>query len=149
MSSLFCLLQVARQLQPSVVYIGDAERTFVKKVPKTDKVTFNSFSHFMTYVATCTLWMRNQTFAMGGKNRRVVKVNCRWQKTCSRQPAQSAGKVEPLSPSVVGTLSAGKHKKLPSVAKKKRQVNKTMFFLLFIDRPQETEEGPAEDFENS
>jgi len=29
---------VARQLQPSVVYIGDAERTFVKKVPKTDKV---------------------------------------------------------------------------------------------------------------
>ena len=30
--------QVARQLQPSVVYVGDAERTFVKKVPKTDKV---------------------------------------------------------------------------------------------------------------
>ena len=29
---------MARQLQPSVVYIGDAERTFVKKVPKTDKV---------------------------------------------------------------------------------------------------------------
>lgn len=46
MSSLFCLLQVARQLQPSVVYIGDAERTFVKKVPKTDKVTFNSFFTF-------------------------------------------------------------------------------------------------------
>ena len=33
------LFQVARQLQPSVVYIGDAERTFVKKVPKTDKVS--------------------------------------------------------------------------------------------------------------
>ena len=46
MSSLFCLLQVARQLQPSIVYIGDAERTFVKKVPKTDKVTFNSFFTF-------------------------------------------------------------------------------------------------------
>ena len=24
-----------------------------------------------------------------------------------------------------------------------------MFFLLFADRPQETEEGPAKDFENS
>lgn len=35
----YFLFQVARQLQPSVVYIGDAERTFVKKVPKTDKVT--------------------------------------------------------------------------------------------------------------
>ena len=37
--SLFSLLQVARQLQPSVVYVGDTERTFVKKIPKTDKVT--------------------------------------------------------------------------------------------------------------
>jgi len=34
---LHMVFKVARQLQPSVVYIGDAERTFVKKVPKTDK----------------------------------------------------------------------------------------------------------------
>lgn len=29
--------QVARQLQPSVVWIGDAEKTFYKKVPKLEK----------------------------------------------------------------------------------------------------------------
>ncbi|XP_044182545.1 dynein regulatory complex protein 11-like [Acropora millepora] len=34
---LHMVFKVARQLQPSVVYLGDAERTFVKKVPKTDK----------------------------------------------------------------------------------------------------------------
>ena len=32
------VLKVGRQLQPSVILIGDAERTWVKKVPKTDKV---------------------------------------------------------------------------------------------------------------
>ena len=32
-------LKVARQLQPSVVYIGECEKTFLKKVPKTDKVS--------------------------------------------------------------------------------------------------------------
>lgn len=31
------VFKVARQMQPSVVYIGDAEKTFMKKVPKTDK----------------------------------------------------------------------------------------------------------------
>ena len=36
---LYFYSQVARQMQPSVVYIGDAEKTFVKKVPKTDKVS--------------------------------------------------------------------------------------------------------------
>ncbi len=38
-----CLLQVARALQPSVLYIDDCERMFKKKIPKTDlvrKVTF-------------------------------------------------------------------------------------------------------------
>merc|ERR1719494_802865 len=34
---LHMVFKVARQLQPSVVFLGDAERTFVKKVPKTDK----------------------------------------------------------------------------------------------------------------
>nr|CAB3255453.1 IQ and AAA domain-containing protein 1-like [Phallusia mammillata] len=29
--------KVARQLQPSVIYIGDAEKTFIKKAPKGDK----------------------------------------------------------------------------------------------------------------
>lgn len=29
--------QVARQLQPSVIWIGDAEKTFYKKVPKLEK----------------------------------------------------------------------------------------------------------------
>ena len=32
------VLKVGRNLQPSVLYIGDAERTWLKKVPKTDKV---------------------------------------------------------------------------------------------------------------
>ena len=36
-------LQVARQMQPSVVYIGDAEKTFMKKIPKTDKVNNDDF----------------------------------------------------------------------------------------------------------
>ena len=31
------LSQVARQLQPSVIWIGDAEKTFYKKVPKPEK----------------------------------------------------------------------------------------------------------------
>ncbi|XP_053569472.1 dynein regulatory complex protein 11 [Bombina bombina] len=31
------VLKVARQLQPSVIWIGDAEKTFCKKVPKADK----------------------------------------------------------------------------------------------------------------
>ena len=30
--------QVARAWPPSVVFIGDCERTFMKKIPKTDKV---------------------------------------------------------------------------------------------------------------
>ena len=30
-------LQVAKQLQPSVIFIGDCEKTFVKKAPKGDK----------------------------------------------------------------------------------------------------------------
>ena len=34
---LHMVFKVARQMQPSVVYIGDAEKTFMKKVPKTDK----------------------------------------------------------------------------------------------------------------
>lgn len=33
-------MQVAKAWQPSVVYIGDCERTWMKKVPKTDKVAF-------------------------------------------------------------------------------------------------------------
>lgn len=32
------VLKVGRLLQPSVILISDAERTFLKKVPKTDKV---------------------------------------------------------------------------------------------------------------
>jgi len=43
---------VARQLQPSVVYIGDAERTFVKKVPKTDKVTDVNISFYFLWFST-------------------------------------------------------------------------------------------------
>ena len=38
-------LQVARQMQPSVVYIGDAEKTFMKKIPKTDKVNNDFFAN--------------------------------------------------------------------------------------------------------
>ncbi|KAM4602204.1 dynein regulatory complex protein 11 [Polymixia lowei] len=34
---LHMVLKVARQLQPSVIWIGDAEKTFYKKVPKTEK----------------------------------------------------------------------------------------------------------------
>lgn len=34
---LHMVFKVARQLQPSVVYIGDCEKTFQKKIPKTDK----------------------------------------------------------------------------------------------------------------
>eukprot|EP00112_Aurelia_sp_Birch-Aquarium-sp1_P000787 Seg1077.3 transcript_id=Seg1077.3/GoldUCD/mRNA.D3Y31 product="Dynein regulatory complex protein 11" protein_id=Seg1077.3/GoldUCD/D3Y31 len=34
---LHLVFKVARQLPPSVVYIGDCEKTFLKKVPKTDK----------------------------------------------------------------------------------------------------------------
>ena len=32
------VFKVARALQPSVIYIGGAERSWMKKVPKTDKV---------------------------------------------------------------------------------------------------------------
>lgn len=31
-------LQVARELQPSVVWIGDTEKTFYKKVPSTERM---------------------------------------------------------------------------------------------------------------
>jgi SpoVK/Ycf46/Vps4 family AAA+-type ATPase len=31
------VFKVARALQPSIVYIGDAEKTWMKKIPKTDK----------------------------------------------------------------------------------------------------------------
>ena len=31
-------VQVAKAWQPSVVYIGDCEKTWMKKIPKTDKV---------------------------------------------------------------------------------------------------------------
>ncbi|XP_030637612.1 dynein regulatory complex protein 11 [Chanos chanos] len=34
---LHVVLKVARQLQPSVIWIGDAEKTFYKKVPKSEK----------------------------------------------------------------------------------------------------------------
>uniref|UniRef100_UPI003AAA3AAD dynein regulatory complex protein 11 n=1 Tax=Centroberyx gerrardi TaxID=166262 RepID=UPI003AAA3AAD len=34
---LHMVFKVARQLQPSVIWIGDAEKTFYKKVPKTEK----------------------------------------------------------------------------------------------------------------
>ena len=39
-------IQVARAWQPSIVFIGDCERTWVKKVPKTDKVC-----EYHTYIA--------------------------------------------------------------------------------------------------
>lgn len=35
------LFQVGRELQPSVIYIGDCERMFKKKIPKTDPVSLN------------------------------------------------------------------------------------------------------------
>ena len=34
-----CFFQVGKAWAPSVVYIGDCEKTWQKKVPKTDKVT--------------------------------------------------------------------------------------------------------------
>ena len=37
----FAFPQVAKAWPPSVVYIGDCERTFMKKIPKTDKVRQN------------------------------------------------------------------------------------------------------------
>ena len=39
-------LQVAKQWPPSVVYVGECERMFIKKIPKTDKVSrlLNVFS---------------------------------------------------------------------------------------------------------
>lgn len=36
-SSHFFTFQVAKQLQPSVIWIGDTEKTFYKKVPKAEK----------------------------------------------------------------------------------------------------------------
>ena len=38
MESFFFYFQVARNFQPAVIYIGDCEKTFQKKIPKTDKV---------------------------------------------------------------------------------------------------------------
>ena len=75
----FHLYQVARQLQPSVVYIGDAERTFVKKVPKTDKVFSRS---------SCFVFLTSEEFSdvvvkpvpSAGKHATVAKRG----KTCTR-----------------------------------------------------------------
>ena len=88
----------------------------------------------------------SQSTTMGGKNRTVVKVNCRWQKTCSRQPVQSAEKIEPPSrelprvkkkraaASAVGTQSAGKHQKLPPIAKRNVKLTKlSSFYCLQTD----------------
>lgn len=36
---LHLIMKVGRSLQPSVFYIGDCEKTWMKKVPKTDKVS--------------------------------------------------------------------------------------------------------------
>lgn len=40
-------LQVARQLQPSVVWIGDTEKTFYKKVPNAERKV--RASHFLMW----------------------------------------------------------------------------------------------------
>ena len=40
-TSSFSFPQVAKAWPPSVVYIGECERTFMKKIPKTDKVRYN------------------------------------------------------------------------------------------------------------
>ena len=38
-------VQVAKAWQPSVVYIGDCEKTWMKKIPKTDKVCTAIHAH--------------------------------------------------------------------------------------------------------
>lgn len=44
MKILNCIsLQVGRALQPSVFYIGDCEKMFKKKIPKTDPVNYLTF----------------------------------------------------------------------------------------------------------
>nr|XP_033799974.1 dynein regulatory complex protein 11 isoform X6 [Geotrypetes seraphini] len=43
---LHIVFKVARQLQPSVVWIGDTEKTFYKKVPKADKQCYGDISFF-------------------------------------------------------------------------------------------------------
>ena len=37
--------QVGKAWAPSVVYIGDCEKTWMKKVPKTDKVKLSPIFH--------------------------------------------------------------------------------------------------------
>lgn len=43
-------LQVARQLQPSVVWIGDTEKIFYKKVPQAEKAV----SAFLIWLFPCS-----------------------------------------------------------------------------------------------
>ena len=48
---IFCMFKVGRALQPSVFYIGDCEKMFKKKIPKTDPVS--SAKMLLKYGARC------------------------------------------------------------------------------------------------
>ena len=47
---MYFFFQVGRALQPSVFYVGDCEKMFKKKIPKTDPVSFYTIAKLFLVV---------------------------------------------------------------------------------------------------